>query len=192
MLTLIYVLQGWDFIHANSLDRFSDDGSYLLSGRHTDTIYKIAPDGSITWRLGGVQSDFKADFRFARQHHARIRFHNSTYTLISFFDNAKAEDFEDAASPFSRSLIAALRTDLQPMTATLMSEYGHPDGPGAYTLGRGSMQVLPSGNVFSCWVNGCMHSEHTLDGKLVMEARVKQQYASSFLGHSCYAEPELT
>lgn len=146
-----------------------------MSGRHTDTIYKIVPDGSISWRLGGMQSDFVADFKFARQHHARIKFHNSTYTVISFFDNAKAEDVEDAASPYSRGLIVGLHTDTQPMTANLMLEYPHPDGHGAYTLGRGSTQVLPNGNVFSCWVNACLHSEHTLDGKLVMEARVKQQ-----------------
>ncbi len=59
--------QGWDFMHANSLDKFPDDGSYLLSGRHTDAIYKIAPNGTIIWRLGGPKSDFEADFQFLRQ-----------------------------------------------------------------------------------------------------------------------------
>ena len=172
--------KGWDFVHANSLDKFPDDGSYLMSGRHTDAIYKIAPDGSITWRLGGVKSDFNADFKFVRQHHARIREHNLTHTIISIFDNAKAEDTEDAPSPYSRGIIVALKTNVHPMTATLLSEYPHPDGPGAFTLGRGSTQLLPNGNVFSCWVHGCLHSEHTADGKLVMEARVKQEWLKSY------------
>ena len=170
-------------MHANSLDRFPDDGSYLYSGRHTDAIYKIAQDGSIIWRLGGVKSDFDADFTFLRQHHARIHAHNSTHTIISLFDNAKAEDIAEAITACSRGVIVALRTDVRPMTATLLSEYRHPDGPGAYTLGRGSTQLLPNGNVFSCWVNWCLHSEHTSDGRLIMKAQVNQEHVSSFVKH---------
>ena len=146
-----------------------------MSSRHTDTVFKISPSGGITWRLGGAQSDFEADFTFARQHHARILSTNSTYTVISLFDNAKAEDSEEAAAPSSRGMIVALDTSVRPMTAALLSEYGHPDGDGAYTLGRGSMQILSDGNVFNCWVNGCLHSEHTSDGIIVMEARVEQE-----------------
>lgn len=167
--------QGWDWIHVNSVDKFLGDGSYLMSGRHTDTIYKISRSGDITWRLGGAHSDFVADFEFRRQHHARILSHNDTHTTISFFDNASAEDKEKGTAKWSRGLLVALRTDTVPMTATMLAEYGHPDGPGSFTLGRGSTQVLPDGNVFSCWVNGCLQSEHSPDGTLLMEARVKQQ-----------------
>ena len=171
--------QGWDFIHVNSVDKFLDDGSYLVSGRHTDSLYKITPDGSITWRLGGIKSDFESDFEFAKQHHSRILEHNSTHTIISLLDNAKMGEEELATAEFSRGMIVALRTDVRPMTGTLVAEYGHPDGPGTYTMGRGSFQVLPSGNVFTCWVHGCQHSEHSADGKLVMEAHVKQRFAHS-------------
>lgn len=167
--------QGWDWIHVNSVDKFLADGSYLLSGRHTNTIYKILRSGDIAWRFGGERSDFEADFDFKRQHHARILSHNDTHTVVSFFDNASAEDKEKGTAKWSRGVIAALRTDTVPMTATLMAEYGHPDGPGAFTLGRGSTQVLPDGNVFSGWVNGCLQSEHGPDGRLLMQARVKQQ-----------------
>lgn len=168
--------KGWDYIHCNSLDKFPEDGAYLMSGRYTDTIYKIARDGSIVWRLGGKRSDFRSDFKFARQHHARILDHNATHTVLSFLDNAKAEDYEEAATPYSRGLVVALSTAVQPMIATMLREYPHPGGEGAYSLGRGSTQVLSNGNVFSCWVSGCLHSEHTEDGTLVMEARVKQEY----------------
>ena len=145
-----------------------------MSGRHTDTIYKIATDGTITWRLGGIRSDFQSDFAFAKQHHARILEHNETHTIISLFDNAKSEEDQVPTANSSRGLIVALQTYVRPMTGTLLSEYPHPDGE--YTMGRGGMQVLPNGNVFSCWVHGCRHSEHTPDGKLVMEAQVKQRF----------------
>jgi hypothetical protein len=149
-----------------------------MSGRHTDTIYKIAPDGTITWRLGGIRSDFQSDFAFAKQHHAQILEHNKTHTIISLLDNAKSEENQIPTANSSRGLIVALQTDVRPMTSTLLSEYPHPDGE--YTMGRGSLQVLPNGNVFSCWVHGCQHSEHTPDGRLVMEAHVKERFVFPF------------
>ena len=151
-----------------------------MSGRHTDTVYKIAPDGSITWRLGGIKSDFESDFKFAKQHHTRILEHNSTHTIISMFDNAKMSEKETPSAKFSRGLIIALRNDTSPMVATLLAEYGHPDGPGTYIMGRGSFQVLPNGNVFTCWVHGCQHSEHSSHGKLIMEAHAKQRLVFRF------------
>lgn len=151
-----------------------------MSARHTDTIYKIDPNGTITWRLGGIESDFEADFGFAKQHHSRILEHNNTHTIISFLDNADSEEHRPPHSDYSRGLIVALRTDTQPMTATIVQEYPHPFGKGAYLLGRGSTQVLPNKNVFSCWVHACLQTEHTPDGKLIMEAHVKQGWLKSY------------
>lgn len=62
------------------------------------------------------------------------------------------------------------------MTASVLREYPHPGGEGAYLNGRGGMQVLATDNVFACWVNGCHLAEYTKEGALVMEARVKQTY----------------
>lgn len=95
---------------------------------------------------------------------------------MSFLDNARAEKDEEAAVPCSRGLIVALQTNVNPMRATTLREYPHPGGDGSYLNGRGGMQVLQNGNVFSCWVNGCHHSEYTPEGGLVMEAKVKQEY----------------
>ena len=154
-----------------------------MSGRHTDTIYKISQNESIVWRLGGIRNDFEADFSFARQHHARIQSHNSTHTVLSFFDNAKAEPKESPSAKWSRGLLVSLHTDVEPMTATMIGEYGHPRGPGHFVFGRGSTQILEGGNVFSCWVDGLLQSEHSSDGTLLMEAHAKQGYTCLQLQH---------
>ena len=51
--------------HINSVDK-DTNGDYLVSGRHTSTLYKIAglnnPDklspGSVVWKLGGKNGSF--------------------------------------------------------------------------------------------------------------------------------------
>lgn len=48
----------FDYIHLNSVDRDPETGNYLVSGRHTHTLYLISPEGAIIWRLGGKKSDF--------------------------------------------------------------------------------------------------------------------------------------
>lgn len=119
----------------NSIDKFPD-GDYLLSSRHTDTIYKISHiDGSIIWRLGGVKSDFVFgnNAKFSRQHHARFRGQDEEYTWISLFDNAIGTGPEEKAThDESRSLILALQTKLtsntQRKTAEIVSEYRNPNG----------------------------------------------------------------
>lgn len=60
----------WNWLHPNSLDK-DREGNYMLSGRFTDTIYKIDPAGNIVWRLGGKNSTFRLDgFNFSKQHDA--------------------------------------------------------------------------------------------------------------------------
>ena len=57
--------EGMDFFHINSVDK-DDFGDYVVSGRHTSTLYKIAglnspsgmTPGSIIWRMGGRRNDF--------------------------------------------------------------------------------------------------------------------------------------
>ncbi|KAK3696303.1 hypothetical protein LTR37_018039 [Vermiconidia calcicola] len=171
--------KNWDLFHVNSLDKFPD-GSYLMSVRHADTIYKVDKDGAIIWRLGGVKPDFEADFDFSRQHHARIKEHNETHTILSFFDNATPNPRKDATSDSSRGVVVSLQTSTQPMTATLLREYKHPDGPGTYTIGRANVQILPNGNAFICWVDALLQTEYSADGELVMEARVKQEWLKSY------------
>ena len=161
--------RGWDAMHVNSVDKFAD-GDYLLSARHSDTLYKISHmDGHVVWRLGGKLSDFEFinDAEFARQHHGEVIEQNSTHILISLFDNAIGEGWQMPLRRFSRGLVLSL--DMQNMTATTVGSYGHPKGQ--LSTGRGSMQVLANGNAFVGWADDSHISEHLADGsEIVLEA----------------------
>ncbi len=163
--------QGWDWFHGNSLDR-NDDGDYLVCARHTDAIYKISGvDGQIMWRLGGVSTDFAQDFLFARQHDARFlpSDDGGKTELISFFDNGGDE--YSRLSNQSAGLVVRLDTTSSPMTARVEKQYRRPDGN--TTDVRGNFHMLPNGNVVGGWSGPSYVSEHTADGKVVLEARFK-------------------
>ena len=168
---------GWDANHCNSVDRF-ENGDYLVSCRHTDALYKISREsGKIVWRLGTTRSDFEFDknARFSRQHHARVLNHNETHTIISLFDNARGESLDAATYEHSRGLILSLHEG----RADVMAEYARPDHK--YSTSRGSLEVLPNGNVFMGWTFDSRISEHSADGRLLMEARLppkKNSYRS--------------
>lgn len=172
---------GWDILHLNAADKFTD-GDYLLSSRHTDTLYKISHrDKSIVWRLGGVKSDFEflGNARFSRQHHARFHSQNDTHTIISVFDNAKGDGKKERPSgPNSRGLILSLRTDTKPMTAEIVAAFDHPSGQ--YTSARGSVQILPSQNTFICWSGATRMTEHSPDGRLLLDASFRVSGANSY------------
>lgn len=159
--------------HLNALDKFPD-GDYLLSSRHTDTLYKIShQDGQIVWRLGGVQSDFLlGSAKFSRQHHARVRGQNDTHIIISLFDNARGtgpRELNHPSNSESRGLLLALKTHpLDERRADIISQFSHPYG--AFTDSRGSHDILPNGNHFICWTDNSLWSEHHADGRIIMEA----------------------
>ena len=168
---------GWDFIHCNSIDKTSD-GDYLLSCRHSNTIYKIShEDGSILWRFGGFMSDFdQGDLEFSRQHNIRLREENGTHTIISFLDNAKGQDEAPPTHDYSRGLLVAL--DEKNMKSTVMKEIVHPDL--GYAPKRGNYQVLPNDNIFMGWSHKALQTEHTPDGTLVMQARMEAGWLGSY------------
>lgn len=169
--------QAWEWAQTNSVDKFDSEGSYLLSARYTNTIYKILRDGDIAWRLGGEKSDFQADFTFARQNHARVQSYNDTHTIISFLDSG---DSGSGQAQSSRGMLIALHTAVEPKTASLLATYAHPDGPGSFIADEGSTQVLPDGNVFSGWAEGLLISEHDTEGRLLMSARAKRESLRSY------------
>lgn len=173
---------GWDFIHANSVDK-NEDGDYILSGRHTNTLYKISgQNGAIIWRLEGYQgkSDFEmVDLKFSRQHHVRWRGRNETHQFISFLDNAWGDDQGQKPShAHSRGLIVAL--DEKNMVASIEKEIDHPNGNGGFARKRGNMQVLKNGNIFMGWSNFAHHSEHTPDGEIIMDAVLQAEWLGSY------------
>ena len=166
--------RGWDLLHVNAVDK-CPDGDYLLSARHTDALYKIShKTGDIVWRLGGVKSDFNLtdDAKFSRQHHARCLKQTKKHTIISLFDNAVGEYWSPPTRKMSRGIILAL--DMKTMDATIVSQYQHPKR--ILTDGRGSFQILPNGNAFLNWAKYSQVSEHTSDGRVVLDARLRAKH----------------
>lgn len=175
---------GWDILHLNAIDKF-DDGDYLLSARHTDTIYKISHiDGSIVWKLGGVNSDFEFPderCKFTRNHHVRFDSQNDTHQVITLMNNAAGHGNGKAEKPSadaSYGLHLALRIDQKPMTVELVARAKHPLGE--YTTSRGSVSILPNKNIFVGWTYRSVHSEHAPDGRLLMYAEAKHSSANTY------------
>jgi Arylsulfotransferase (ASST) len=156
----------WDFFHINSVDR-DGDGSLLVSARSTHTVYKIARDGSIVWRLGGKHSDFDMGpgSGFAWQHDARRR-EDGTLTL---FDNGATP----AVERLSRGLI--LDVDERAMTASLVRQYTHAN---VLAGSQGSVQLLANGNVFVGWGEVPRVSEFHRSGRLLFDAVLGERYES--------------
>jgi len=154
----------WDFFHINSVD-LDEDGDLLVSARSTHTVYKLARDGTIVWRLGGKRSNFNMGpgSTFAWQHDAR-RQRDGTLTL---FDNGATP----AVERLSRGLI--LDVDERRMTASLVSQYSH---PGVLSGSQGSVQLLPNGNVFVGWGETPRVSEFDRSGRLLFDAVLGKQY----------------
>jgi hypothetical protein len=159
--------------HINAVDKTSD-GDYLVSSRHTETIFKIsATNGSIIWQLGGKDSDFTQNYNFSYQHDVRFRSANSTTTIISIFDNA-SNGF-NASAFFSQGKVLAVNNET--MKSTELMAYGipHPQGPndptgGLLSTSQGNLQYLPNGNVFLGWGANAFVSESAPDGTPVLTA----------------------
>ena len=153
----------------NALDK-NAEGDYLISSRHTSTVYKVSgANGTILWRLGGMLSDFKLNnFNFSFQHDARFVSENATTTVLSIFDNAS--DGGKNSSAYSTGKIIAL--DYPKMTASLLSTYIPPDfqGKPLSSPSQGNLQLLSSGNRFMGWGSNIWVSEYTENGDPVLFA----------------------
>lgn len=167
--------QLWDFIHLNSVDKNSE-GDYLISGRHTSTIYKVSGnDGSIIWRLGGLNSSFEqVGFDFSYQHDARFQDQKGPIAIISLLNNAA--DMHTETAKYSTAQLVKLDTDA--MSATLVSEWSRPDH--SLTRRRGNVQILDNGNTFVGWSENSYISEFTPDGDLTFEAQFQSERFATY------------
>ncbi|KAF5643979.1 hypothetical protein F25303_6154 [Fusarium sp. NRRL 25303] len=168
----------WDYFHINSITK-GDDGHYLLSARHSSTIYKInGTDGSIIWRLGGRFSDFTLgdNVTFGFQHHARYLKGGSgeSTEIISLFDNsvygsesAGGGDKEVHLYPYSRGKY--IKLDHAAHTATLELAFLPPQGP-ILSKSQGSLQTLPNGNALINWGSEGQITEYSSSGEPVFHA----------------------
>ncbi|KAJ6611304.1 ASST-domain-containing protein [Mycena sp. CBHHK59/15] len=148
----------WDAVHVNSIDK-DDDGNYLISGRHTQTLYKINPQGEIVWRLGGKRSDFTAldnESDFHWQHHAKWR---TAGSQISLFDDAAAlMAINDTLTVIVSEPVASskyLNIDQTAMTVSLDKKF-LPSPIRNYSAAEGSVEPYGSnvliGYGFNPWV----------------------------------------
>jgi hypothetical protein len=151
----------YDFFHLNSIQQLPGD-RLLVSARSTWAVYEIDQrTGRIIWRLGGRRPSFTMGpgTRFEWQHDARMNGHT-----LSLFDDAsngpEAQESESSAK--------VLRIDTRRMTVTSAGRYTH--SPPLLSVGAGSTQVLPDGNVFVGWGSQPEFSEYSPSGRQIFDA----------------------
>ena len=178
----------YDYFHLNAIDK-DENGDYLISSRHCDTLYKIAGNkspnpGEIIWRLGGKHNNFtnQGNFNFSRQHMGRFQGATGSTTNISLFDNGADGGATPDTDTSSSGMIVSLDTDKS--TATLLEQYAHPEttGPGesGKSASQGSFQLLPNGNRFLGWGADASLSEHAPDGEVLYYARFQYNSFRAF------------
>lgn len=164
----------WDYFHINAIGK-NAEGDYLVSSRHTDTIFKVAgltsttghAPGAIVWRLGGKHNDFSmlGGLNFSRQHTVRFHSTTSTETQLTIFDNASDGEYRSAQA--SSGMWITLNN--VSMTASLTHQYLSP-GNNLSVSSQGQLQKLLNGNVFIGWGALPYYSEYTLEGDLLLHA----------------------
>jgi hypothetical protein len=187
----------WDWFHINSVDK-TFNGDYIVSSRHTSTIYKISKDdGHVIWKLGGCGgSDFEMEdgLEFNWQHHARVRNENMTHTIISVFDNHgdDQERNDNIPKKTTAGKIMILDHSTKPMTAKMLRRFDRPDGDTSLALGN--VQMLgkdpETASFFIDWAFPGYISEYDSQNRLVLEAkwmsdrfRSYRAYKGSFVGN---------
>ena len=162
-------LQPYDYFHINSVS-LDTDGNFLVSSRHTWTVYKVnRTTGAVMWRLGGKKSDFAlgTGLPFAFQHDA-IAVDAST---IRIFDN---ESNGQAVLPASR--VIWVNHNDSTMTASITQSIQHPAG--LSVLAEGSAQALPNGDTFVEWGILGRVSEFDSTGTLLFDATQSTGFGS--------------
>lgn len=177
----------WDYFHINSVDK-NDDGDYLISARHTSTLYKInGQTGDIIWRCGGKLSDFQMQngLNWSYQHDARWMSYNASTDIISFFDNA-SNGFNQS-SEHSGGYIIKLNHDATPPTVELLQSFPAPEDI-PISASQGNLQVLnrddwANSNVFLNWGSQPCVTEHAPDGTILYRAAVASDGQMNYRGY---------
>ncbi len=159
----------WDYLHLNSI-ALDGNGDLILSGRHTDTVYKVSREsGEIVWRLGGAESDFKlpADAVFQKQHDARWHADGT----ISLFDNA-TDDAKDPTQP--RGLV--FRLDEGAGTAELARELSPPRSTNSSS--QGNLMLEDDGTATIGWGSSKLVTGYDADGNVVFDGAMPGGFSS--------------
>jgi hypothetical protein len=160
--------QPFDAFHLNSIQQLPD-GDLLVSFRHLWAVFLIdKKDGKVKWELGGKHSSFGVGrgARFAWQHDAQL----NNRGVLTVFDNGAGDARNESQS---RALVIALHG----RSARLLHAYTHV--PPTIAGAEGSVQLLPSGNVFVDWGSASVFSEYTAAGRQIFTANF-QSLAHSY------------
>ncbi|KAH7040783.1 ASST-domain-containing protein [Microdochium trichocladiopsis] len=173
--------EGWDFSISTTTD-----GHYLVSARHTHTVsYVNGTSGEPIWTLGGKRNSFQdlsdgQATNFAWNHHARFRGDPLEGTQqLTLFDNHNLDtavegpgcnnNANGTATTTSCSRGKHLELDYERMTARLVRDYLHPAN--LVSGAMGGYSVVPNGNVLIGWGLNPTFTEHTPDGKCVLDVQ---------------------
>lgn len=157
----------YDYFHINSVEKDAR-GNYLVSARHTNSIYYISGiNGQVIWTLGGPKNKFRdlSDGRatdFSWQHHARWT--NANMTRLSLFDDRNTAYYH-SKRPVSRGMVVEL--DFVHHTAELIQEWDALHG--VKSEREGSMQLLPNGNALIGYGEEPAMTEYSPDGKVLWD-----------------------
>ncbi|KAG9944793.1 hypothetical protein KCU85_g7707, partial [Aureobasidium melanogenum] len=158
----------WDFFHINSIEK-DDSGNYLVSARHTHSLYYInGTNGDVIWTLGGKNNDFedKSDgnaTNFAWQHDAR--WHSEDLTELTLFDNGAADWVR--TENYTRGLWLTLNYD--DMSVSLKQDYISPER--ISSISQGSVQLLSNGNIFMGYGSNGAFIEYTNEGEAIWDVQ---------------------
>lgn len=174
----------WDYFHINSVDKDSN-GDYLISSRHTSTIYKIShKTGEVIWKLSTTKnSDFDIigeEFTFGFQHHARfVQSSKDDIEIISFFDNSAfsqghtvpttAHDHKKNDTQSSGKIV---KINTKERTVELLAQYNPPKEHFVSSKSQGSFQFLPNGNKLINWGSAGAVTEYDSNGVVLYHAKL--------------------
>jgi hypothetical protein len=166
----------YDYLHANSID-LAPDGHLLVSGRHTWALYKLdRRTGAVLWRLGGKRTDFTlgAGARFAWQHDAA----QASAGRITVFDNGAAVFGGGHPGRKHESQSRALVLDVHEGRRTVELARAYHHHPPVLTVGYGSVQTLPDGDVVIGWGNVPSFTHLKAGGAVLDEVTLPVAYSS--------------
>jgi hypothetical protein len=163
----------WDPFHINSID-LDAKGNLLMSFRNLSAVYDVAmKSGRVDWVLGGTHPTLTSGpgVSFGFQHDAELV---DAHTLQLFNDNASGPAKADGYSSVER-----IRIDPAARTATLVSNWTHPDKITAWAMGNA--QAIPHGHTFVGWGTAPRISEFDAHGHLVYDASLPTGSYRAFL-----------
>jgi hypothetical protein len=162
-----------DLMHFNSIEE-DGSGGLILSARHLDAVYRInKADGSITWKLGGTQTDKSLTIlgdggkflvNLSGQHDARVQ-PDGTVTI---YDNGSMWGRAPRATRW--------QVNVNAQTATLVEEVT--DREMTSSAAGGSARRLSDGSWLIAWCNRPNVRAYAPDHGLVFDLRLPTGYGA--------------